>query len=139
MRNTSKMYISKETTLLICTFLASLISFDAKLSPCSRGQVIKNLSFLSWTFMWEKLKSDFLQILHLSLVFKTLQGAFEIFPTVLPSLCNFSPPLCQGIYLGYSPAQPVTWNPEKFNDLYRSQINYSRVIRHEKSQQQTHP
>lgn len=27
-------------------FVASLVSFDAILSPCFRGQVIKNLSFL---------------------------------------------------------------------------------------------
>lgn len=139
MRNTSKMCISKEASLLICTFLACLVSFDAKLSPCSRGQVTKNLRFLSWTFRWKKLKSDFLQILCLSLVFKTLQSPFEIFPTVGPSLCYFSPPLCGGIYLHYSPAQAAMWSLEKFNDLYRPQTNYSRVIRQEKSQWQTHP
>lgn len=88
---------------------------------------------------WEKLKSDFLQILQLSLVSKKLQGPFEIFPIIMESLCNFSLPLCRGIYLRYSPDQAVIWNPEKFNDLYRSQTGYSQGIRHEKSQRQTHP
>lgn len=121
--------------------------FRHKIKPLFQREGDEESSLSNLNFFMqaqEKLKSDFLQILCLSLVqhlkhYKVPLRSFPNSQRVVPSLWNFSPPFCQGIYLRYPPAWPVMWNLEKFNGLYRSQSNYSRVIRHEKSQPQTHP